>query len=268
MTVAPLAGPDLPINERSHPSAYRLLKQVMASKPYAPRDAMAQCLHDLDRCQRVDIETQERHLVRTSAGVLPPAPGCPPAEFLASATASERDQIPSRRGPVRQVLAISYSSGYLSARRADATQGWRLALLHRREVTVDFVQTDHLALRLDHCVSSAQANLAKFPAADVAFDLVIAAEVLEHGSDADGATAMMHSGSWLAVSLPIILGISRHPIVFASERGILAFFERLGLKTTGMATMRSDLRMEAIAEVFPYFADCVNAVFHKPTEKT
>lgn len=103
------------------------------------------------------------------------------------------------------------------------------------------------------------------PAADGEFDLVIAAEVLEHAPDAEAATAellrVLQPGGWFALSLPIDLDIATHPTVFRSEAQIREFFERFGLRRVDLAVVRPDARLDAIAEVFPDFTGCVNALY-------
>ena len=107
------------------------------------------------------------------------------------------------------------------------------------------------------------------PAKNGRFDVLIAAEVVEHAPNAEAAERLraLRPDDWLAVSLPIDLDIAMHPTGSASERIILAFFERFGRQATDVTTVRPDLRLDPIAQVFPDFAGCVNAVFQEPADK-
>ena len=229
------------------------------------------CLQDLDRFNALTPETEndawyEQPEAFTSMQLDAALPG-----FSRRRLVQLGDQILSRARPVRQVLEVGCGSGCLSAQLVDARQGWQLTLLDRSAAAVTFVEAFHRVRGTGHRVSCGRADLAALPTDNGRFDVVIAAEVLEHAPDADAATAellrVLRPGGWLAVSLPIDLDIAMHPTVFASERDILAYFERYGLQATDVATVRPDPHLDAIAEVFPDFVGCVNAVFRKPTDQ-
>jgi 2-polyprenyl-3-methyl-5-hydroxy-6-metoxy-1,4-benzoquinol methylase len=299
MTVGQQAGARLQIDERTHPLGHRLLLHAMARRPTAVRDAMArayaslprkhfdeledeighvlmatgrslaQCLNDLDQFNALTPETENDAWYEQPQAFSSMHLDALVLGFSRRRLLQLRDQILSRVRPVRQVLEIGCGSGYLSAQLVDATQGWQLSLLDRSAAAVAFVEAYHHARGTSHRVSCGRADLAALPAGDGSFDVVIAAEVLEHAPHADAATAellrVLRPGGWLAVSLPIDLDIAMHPTVFASERDILAYFGRFGLQATDVATVRPVPDLDAIAGVFPDFVGCVNAVFRKPT---
>ena len=74
---------------------------------------------------------------------------------------------------------------------------------------------------------------------------------------------VLRPGGWLAVSVPIDLDIAMHPTVFANEAEILRFFGAFPLDLCESVVVAPDPSIDAIADVFPGFAGCVNAIFRK-----
>ncbi|MDZ7591163.1 MAG: class I SAM-dependent methyltransferase [Rubrivivax sp.] len=298
MTTEQRAERGLPIDELTHPLTYRLLQHALArstearraglARAYAPlprqhfdemeddvghtlmavRRSLSLCLHDLDEFNALTPETEndawyERPQAFSSMQLDALLLG-----FSRRRLSRLRDQLVSRAHPVTRVLEVGCGSGYLAALLADATQGWQMDLIDRSRAAIDFASAYHQARGTGHRVRCRIGDLAALPAADAAFDLVIAAEVLEHAPDPQASAAellrVLRPGGWLAVSLPIDLDIAMHPTVFGSDAEILAFFESFGLRATDVAIVRPDPQLDAIAEVFPDFEGCVNALFQKP----
>ncbi|MFN4115408.1 MAG: class I SAM-dependent methyltransferase, partial [Inhella sp.] len=229
------------------------------------------CLQDLDRFNALTPETENDAWYERPEAFTSMQLDAALAGFSRRRLLQLRDQILSRTGPLRQVLEVGCGSGYLSAQLVDTLQDCHLTLLDRSAAAVAFVEAYHLVRGTGGRVSCGRADLAALPADDGRFDLVIAAEVLEHAPDADAAAVellrVLRPGGWLAVSLPIDLDIAMHPTVFASRDEILAFFARHGLQAGALSTVRPDPRLDAIAKVFPDFVGCVNALFQKPADQ-
>jgi SAM-dependent methyltransferase len=176
-------------------------------------------------------------------------------------------QVSAHAAAAIDVLEVGSGSGRLAGLMADASAAWRFTLVDRSAQAGRFAAALHRARGTGDRVHCLQGDLAALPAPDASADLVIAAEVLEHAPNPIAGVSEMlrvlRPGGWLAISLPIDLDIAMHPTVFGSAAEILAFFERFALGRCAFDVVRSDPEVDAIADVFPGFEGCVNAVFRK-----
>jgi SAM-dependent methyltransferase len=177
------------------------------------------------------------------------------------------DQALRHASAAGDVLEVGSGSGRLSELMADARGDWRFTLVDRSAHARRFAAAIHASRGTGARVRCVQGDLARLPAPSASAGLVIAAEVLEHAPDPARSTQellrVLRPGGWLAVSVPIDLDIAMHPTVFASEAEILRFFGAFALTLCESAVVAPDPSTDAIADVFPGFAGCVNAIFRK-----
>ena len=171
------------------------------------------------------------------------------------------------------VLDVGSGSGRLAAMLLRQHPGWQAALVDRSPAAVAFSSAYLDATGLARRAECRRGDLAAIPFADASFDVVVAAEVLEHTSDpAIGVAELLRvlkPGGRLAISLPVDLDIAMHPTVFATEDAILQFFSRLPLALSRSDAVTADRTLDAICDVFPDFKGCFNATFvHTPTAQT
>jgi 2-polyprenyl-3-methyl-5-hydroxy-6-metoxy-1,4-benzoquinol methylase len=165
------------------------------------------------------------------------------------------------------VLEVGSGSGHLAATLADSASELQFILVDRSAQATQFAEALHNARGTGHRVRCECGDLASLPAADSSVDVVIAAEVLEHAADPRASVTellrVLRPGGWLVISLPIDLDIAMHPTVFGTEAEILDFFRSFSLTLCESKVVKPDPHIDAIADVFPGFAGCVNAVFQK-----
>ena len=171
------------------------------------------------------------------------------------------------------VLDVGSGSGRLAAMLLRAHPGWQAALVDRSAAAVAFSSAYLDATGLARRAECRRGDLAAIPFADASFDVVIAAEVLEHTSDPEASAAellrVLKPGGRLAISLPVDLDIAMHPTVFATEDAILQFFSRLPLEVSRSDAVTADRTLDAICDVFPDFKGCFNVTFvHAPAVQT
>jgi 2-polyprenyl-3-methyl-5-hydroxy-6-metoxy-1,4-benzoquinol methylase len=163
------------------------------------------------------------------------------------------------------VLDVGSGSGRLAAMLLREHPGWQAALVDRSPAAVKFSSAYLDATGLARRAECRRGDLAAIPYADASFDVVVAAEVLEHTSDpAASATELLRvlkPGGRLAISLPVDLDIAMHPTVFATEDAILEFFSRLPLTVARSDAVTADPTLDAICDVFPDFKGCFNVTF-------
>lgn len=169
------------------------------------------------------------------------------------------------RAPAAQrlsVLDVGAGSGRLGGLLLAAHPGWQATLLDRSAAAVRFARGYVDALGLSDRAVCTEGGLAAIPFADASFDVVIAAEVLEHTDDAPGSAAellrVLKPGGRLVISLPINLDIAMHPTVFATKAAIIDFFSALPLTLQAADTVEPDTATDAICDVFPGFEGCLN----------
>lgn len=177
------------------------------------------------------------------------------------------DQVLAHASAATEVLEVGSGSGRLAAMLADVCPPWRFTLVDRSDQATRFAAALHHARGTGARVRCLRGDLAALPVADASADLVIAAEVLEHAPNPAASVAellrVLRPGGWLATSLPIDVDIAMHPTVFESEAAILSLFEPFALALCTSAVVSPDPTVDAIADVFPGFQGCVNAVFRK-----
>jgi len=226
------------------------------------------CLRDLDQFNALTPETEndawyERPEAFTSMQLDALMPG-----FAQRRLQCTRDQVMAHAQPALQALEIGCGSGYLSSLLLEAAPDAHLTLLDRSAAAVRFVTAYHAARGSGGRVHCAGGDLVSLPAPDASMDGVIAAEVLEHAHDPQASTTellrVLRPGGWFALSLPIDLDIAMHPTVFHDQAQILAFFGGFGLDAVDVQLVRPDPALDAICDVFPDFAGCLNVLFRKP----
>jgi len=167
--------------------------------------------------------------------------------------------------PHAAVLDVGSGSGRLAAMLLREHPGWQAALVDRSAAAIAFSGAYLDAAGLARRAECRRGDLAAIPFADASFDVVIAAEVLEHTSDPSASAAellrVLKPGGRLAISLPVDLDIAMHPTVFATEDAILQFFSRLPLEVSRSDAVTADPTLDAICDVFPDFKGCFNVTF-------
>ena len=185
----------------------------------------------------------QRRLARTQAQVIEFAPGA------------------------QRILEVGSGSGRLAGLLADVLPAARLTLVDRSPAAVRFASAYHARRGSGARVECLQGDLGAIPAADGACDVVIAAEVLEHAPDPAASVRelmrVLRPGGQLVLSVPIDLDIAMHPVVFSDADAILAFLEGFELRGRAAETVRPDPEIDAICDVFPSFAGCLNTVLDK-----
>jgi SAM-dependent methyltransferase len=165
------------------------------------------------------------------------------------------------------VLDVGGGSGRLAGLLLAAHPGWHATVLDRSPAAVRFARGYFEATALAERSASREGSLAEIPFADGSFDVVIAAEVLEHAEDANRSAAellrVLKPGGRLVISLPINLDIAMHPTVFASKQAIIDFFSALPLSLLASQTVAPDTATDAICDVFPGFEGCLNLTLQR-----
>lgn len=163
------------------------------------------------------------------------------------------------------MLDVGGGSGRLAGLLLREHPAWRAALVDRSAAAVAFSRAHLEATGRGGRVDCRHGDLAAIPFDDASFDVVIAAEVLEHTPDAQtGAVELLRvlkPGGRLVISLPIDLNIAMHPTVFATVEAILQFFGKLPLTLLRKEVVQPDTAVDAICDVFPDFKGCLNAIF-------
>jgi ubiquinone/menaquinone biosynthesis C-methylase UbiE len=166
-------------------------------------------------------------------------------------------------------IEVGSGSARLAGMLADAAPHWYLTLVDRSHAAVRFAAGLHAARGTSDRVRCIHGDIAALPVPNESADVVIAAEVLEHAPDPRHSAAellrVLRPGGWRAISLPVDLDIALHPTVFGSEEEILAFFASFGLALRETTCVAPDRDLDAVADVFPGFPGCVNAIFRKPS---
>ena len=176
-------------------------------------------------------------------------------------------QVVEHAPDARRVLEVGSGSGRLAGLLADALPAARLTLVDRSPAAVRFAAAYHAARGSGERVECRLGDLAGIPAPDESFDVVIAAEVLEHAPDPAASVRelmrVLRPGGRLVLSVPIDLDIAMHPVVFSDADAILAFLEGFALRARASEVVRPDPAIDAICDVFPSFAGCLNVVLDK-----
>ena len=243
------------------------LEREIAHTVTAAGKSLDRCLADLDAFNSLgpDVENDawyDEPMAFTSMHLDALLPGFSQRRHLCT-----RGQALTHASAATYILDVGSGSGRLSALLADARPDWRFTLVDRSPHARHFAAAMHAARGTGARVWCLQGDLARLPAPDAGIDLVIAAEVLEHAPEPARSTQellrVLRPGGWLAVSVPIDLDIAMHPTVFASEAEILRFFDAYPLDLCESVVVAPDPSIDAIADVFPGFAGCVNAIFRK-----
>ena len=165
------------------------------------------------------------------------------------------------------LLEVGSGSGRFAGLLADALPQARLTLVDRSAAAVRFASAYHAARGTGALVNCVRGDLAAIPAGDASFDVVMAAEVLEHAPQPAESIAellrVLRPGGLLSLSVPIDLDIAMHPTVFTDEAALLAFLARFPLDVRDCETVRPDPAIDAICGVFPDFVGCVNVTLSK-----
>jgi 2-polyprenyl-3-methyl-5-hydroxy-6-metoxy-1,4-benzoquinol methylase len=173
----------------------------------------------------------------------------------------------ARRAPERAFICdIGAGCGHLVELLLREHPQWRAEALDKSAAATAYSTRSLRAHGFSDRAHSTTGDLLKLPFEAGQFDVVIAAEVLEHTTDADGAARelvrVLKPGGLLLISLPIDLDIKMHPVVFESEEHILTFFGKQPLKLLERDLVRPD-KLDAISDVFPSFQGCLHATFER-----
>ncbi|HWH81232.1 MAG TPA: class I SAM-dependent methyltransferase [Burkholderiaceae bacterium] len=232
---------------------------------HASGQTLAQCLHDLDAFNALTPETENDAWYDH-----PPAFTSMHLDALLLGFSRRRlgvmvDQLSEPSIEHAVVLDVGSGSGRLAGLLLREHPAWHAALVDRSRAAVQFSRAHLEATGRGNRADCRHGDLAAIPFADARFDVVIAAEVLEHTHDAHAGAAellrVLKPGGRLVISLPIDLDIAMHPTVFATEDAILQFFGALPLTLLHRETVRPDPTLDAICDVFPDFKGCLNTTF-------
>ncbi len=145
--------------------------------------------------------------------------------------------------------------------------GWRATLIDRSRAAKDYAEQILHQQGMTDRTAVVTGDLLSLPAEDASFDIVIAAEVLEHTSDAKRAASelvrVLRVGGLLSISLPIDLSIGMHPVVFKDQEDIMELFSQFPLRIQKQEMVRPVQGLDAICDVFPGFEGCFHATFQK-----
>ncbi len=165
------------------------------------------------------------------------------------------------------LLEVGSGSGRLSGLLAGARPHACLTLVDRSAAAVRFAAAYHEVRGSGDRVRCVRGDLSAIPADDASFDVVIAAEVLEHAPEPAASVhellRVLRPGGLLALSVPIDLEIAMHPTAFADEAALLGFLDRFPLTLRDCEVVRPDPALDAICTVFPDFVGCVNVTLSK-----
>jgi len=172
-------------------------------------------------------------------------------------------QIEALQGPQVRLLEVGGGSGWLVDRVLHQRPQWSVALADRSAAATRFATAYLSARGFAQRTVCRHSSLESLPFDASSFDIIVAAEVLEHCPDpAAGVRELLRllaPQGWLVISMPIALDIAMHPTVFADEAEMLRFFESMRLAPRFSETIAPDDMLDAICDVFPGFRGCVNA---------
>lgn len=223
------------------------------------------CLRDLDAFNTLTPETENDAWYE-----LPAAFTSMHLDFLLPGFAQRRLQrlcahLEELQVTNARVLDVGSGCGRLGAMLLDQHAGWHATLVDRSPAATAYAAAYLRAGGLLPRAACHTGDLAQIPAPDHSFDVVIAAEVLEHAPEPTRSAAelmrVLKPGGWLCISLPINLDIAMHPTVFHTQEDILAFFEALPVQTLRVETVAPQADTDAITDVFPGFVGCLHATF-------
>jgi SAM-dependent methyltransferase len=253
---------------REMPSEYfSELEREIGHTLTASGGSMEACLQDLDAFNSLTPETENDAWYNQPCAFTSMHLDALQLGFSRRRLQLTKDQVLSHATGARSALEVGSGSGHLAAVLADSASELRFILVDRSAQATHFAAALHKARGTGHRVQCECGDIANLPAPDASVDVVIAAEVLEHATDPHASVSellrVLRPGGWLVISLPIDLDIAMHPTVFGTEAEILDFFGSFSLTLCESRVVKPDPQIDAIADVFPGFAGCVNAVFQK-----